>query len=114
MFICGLYRQPDDSVHRNHSASKEFREIIDLLRNAFDNIRGKTPDIVLAGYFNLPHINWENDSFVCGASKKEKLMASQLFELMNDYNFTQFVKTSTHKDGNILDFLFTNNCPTTT
>lgn len=107
--ICGLYRQPDDTQHGNPSTSKEFKEITDLLRNKLDSLLGKTPDIFLAGDFNLPHINWNDESYHKGISKDEKCMANQLFDLMNDYNLLQFIKNPTHKDGNVLDLIFTNN-----
>ena len=83
--ICGLYRQPDDTQHGNLSTSKEFKEVMDLLTDKLDSLlQGKTPDIFMAGDFNLPHINWENDSFHPGISKDKKVMANQLSELMND------------------------------
>ena len=107
--IGGLYRQPDDKAHGNPSTNKEFKELLSTLKKKIDNLPGKMPDIFIAGDFNLPHIDWLNDSFKPGITNDEKLMANQLFELMNDFSLLQLINTPTHKEGNTLDLLLTNN-----
>ena len=107
--ICGIYRQPDDSTNRNPSTSKEFKNMIDILKHKLDNFKGKLPDIFIAGDFNLPHVDWENDSLKPGISADEKLMKQLLLEFMSDINLLQLITTPTHKNGNTLDLILTNN-----
>ena len=107
--IGGIYRQPDDKVHGNPSTNKEFKELLNILKDKIDNLTGKMPDIFIAGDFNLPHIDWLNDSFKPGVTNDEKLIANQLFEIMNDFSLLQLIDTPTHKEGDTLDLLLTNN-----
>ena len=60
------------------------------------------PDILIAGDFNLPHIDWENDSFKAGISKNEKIMGNFLSDFMSDYNLLQLISRPTYKNGNVL------------
>ena len=107
--IVVIYRQPDDKSHGNISSSPQFTEIIDKVNKVISQINSPTPDIIIGGDFNLPHINWLDNSFDKKCKKDEKIMFEKVFELCNNFQLNQYVNKPTHKDGNILDLLFTNN-----
>ena len=109
ILIVTLYRQPDDSRNGHASASPEFEEMLTEIKNTIKKIPGKQPDIFICGDFNLPHVSWEEDILLTSATNEEKKMYDALKEFMNEYFLNQIVHTSTHKDGNTLDLLLTNN-----
>ena len=105
-----VYRQPDDSSHGHPSTCKEFSEILNKLKDTFDTFAGDVlPEIFLLGDFNLPHASWPNGSPTKGASKDEKQCLSLLQELSNEFTLQQCICKETHKCGNILDLVWTNN-----
>ena len=55
----------------------------------------------LIGDFNHPHIDWTHST----SSNPNDMI---LLDLYSDLSLTQFINQSTHKDGNVLDLLFTN------
>jgi hypothetical protein len=67
------------------------------------------PDIIFGGDFNLPNISWPYGTPGPKSSPDERLMVDGLNNFCNELCMTQFVQTQTHKDGNVLDLLFTNN-----
>ena len=107
--IVVIYRQPDDKTHGNVSSSPQFSEIMNKISIVISQINSPTPDIIIGGDFNLPHINWLDNSFDNKCKKDEKIMFEKLFEFCNMFQLDQYVNKSTHKDGNILDLVFTNN-----
>ena len=80
-----------------------------MIKSELDKNEGKSPDIFIAGDFNLPNINWDTKSSCTGASTEEQRMTGEIFNLMNNYNMIQYVRGATHKAGNTLDLLLTNN-----
>jgi len=68
-----------------------------------------TPDILLCGDFNLPHAIWPAGLVRTGASKDEKVMISDLKELTDEFCLEQYIDQPTHKLGNTLDLVFSNN-----
>ena len=67
-----------------------------------------TPNIIIAGDFNLPHAIWPEGSPNGGASKPEKQMLHLLKDFGNEFFLTQQINQPTHREGNILDLVFTN------
>ena len=64
----------------------------------------------MAGDFNIPNINWNNDSVVEGCSSQ--LPANTLLNIQGECGFKQLVHEATrsqHNTKNILDLVFTNN-----
>jgi len=103
LLVCVIYRQPDDPSGGHRSRASELNEALDQLTASIANIDG-TPDIVICGDFNLPNANWSNTA---------ELPKCHIFETMKvfqDKHFLhQVVHTPTHRSGNTLDLVFTNN-----
>ena len=59
-------------------------------------------DLLILGDFNFPDIDWD---LLSGESKN----STNFCELVSDLNFCQLAASSTHKAGNILDLIITNN-----
>ena len=109
IIICVVYRQPDDSVHGHSSKSKEFIATLTKLKESILSIELPTPDIILGGDFNLPHTTWPECSPKMGCPKEERVMIDFLHNFKEELLLTQHVMYPTHKDGNTLDLVFTNN-----
>ena len=105
ILICIVYRQPDDSRHGHKSTNEEFKDIIGRIRTTILDIPGRTPDIILCGDFNLPHVQWPHGEIKGSALHDERLMLEELKELMGEFYLKQLIETPTHKDGNMLDLL---------
>jgi hypothetical protein len=103
-----LYRQPDDSTHGRPSTNNEFKAAINKLTEAINSI-GDTPDLIIGGDFNLPHISWDTNSPSRQCPNEEKEMLATLNTLCSELHLTQVIKEPTHYQGNILDLVFTNN-----
>ena len=103
MLVCVIYRQPDDPSGGHRSRASELNEALEQLTASIANIDG-TPDIVICGDFNLPNANWSNTA---------ELPKCQIFETIkvfqDKYFLHQVVHTPTHRSGNTLDLVFTNN-----
>ena len=61
------------------------------------------------GDFNLPHATWLTGECSPGADKEEQKMVKCLYEHSLDHFLIQYLDCPTHKDGNMIDLLFTNN-----
>ena len=108
LVILTLYRQPDDEYHGHPSKPIDFSIPLARAKNAISGLT-PTPDIIMGGDFNLPHASWPEGTPTNGATIDEREMLNFLNELCNDLFMTQFVTESTHKDGNTLDLVFSNN-----
>ena len=104
-----LYRQPDDSVHGHPSTPNDLKAALNKLVSSLSEIT-PAPDIILGGDFNLPHVSWPEGEPSRGASLNDKLMLNHVNEMCNQLLLSQIITTPTHKDGNILDLVFVNNC----
>ena len=103
LIVTTLYRQPDDSTHGHPSKANDFSLAIDAIKRTLDNIDGPLPLVIIGGDFNLPNLyNSKNPS------KEEKLMIRMLQEFCLDQSLGQIIYDPTHKDGNILDLILTN------
>ena len=107
LIIILMYRQPDDSSHGNPSALPQFSEAINSIKKTLHSLNNPLPDIIMGGDFNLPGVDWELNDMTKGSTIKN--MACIMSDMMNEFLLKQYVKQSTHKDGNILDLFFTNN-----
>ena len=106
-----VYRTPDDPKHNRKSAEKEFSQFLKAARDCLKKLPAPTPDIILCGDFNLPNADWNSGECRSGASRvrEEQKMVSALYSFAVDNFLVQQIEQPTHRDGNILDFLFTNN-----
>ena len=114
VFIGIIYRQPDNSSQGHPSTNKELSEVLDKLNEALTNLPSPTPDIIIMGDFNLPHVlpdTWKNGLTKPGISSEndESQMINSIQNIVDEYFLEQLIDLPTHKDGNILDLLFTNN-----
>ena len=112
------YRSPDQSdktkdgnvnKKRHRSTSKEFKCYLVQLKKFLKSLPTPTPDIIMKGDYNLPRADWITGECKPGASADEQEMVKALYELALEHFLLQQYDCATHKDGNTLDLLFTNN-----
>ncbi|XP_072014731.1 uncharacterized protein [Amphiura filiformis] len=88
-----------------HPSSKG--DILDQLNSSLSKIdMSKSPNIWLAGDFNLAGVNWATQSTLPLCPKPG--LCRQLINIANDYGLEQIVTKPTRRE-NILDLFFTNN-----
>ena len=106
-----VYRSPDDSSHCRQSGYREFNQALEAIKNSINDLPTPTPDIIISGDFNLPNADWSQGVCKAGSNrvKEEEKMVSALHNLATDNFLLQQIEKPTHRDGNILDLLFTNN-----
>jgi hypothetical protein len=109
LLVFAVYRQPDDIVGGNRSTAMEFKQALCKIREVITSHIDPMPDIILTGDFNLPHAIWPEGTTGPGSSRDEREMMSDLMDLAGEFFLQQQIKQPTHKRGNILDLLFTNN-----
>ena len=65
----------------------------------------------MCGDANLPSADWVEGVCRTGAARyrEEQKMISSLYEFATEYFMVQQIDEPTHRDGNILDVIFTNN-----
>ena len=107
LFICGIYRQPDDPLGKHTSGVAELNQALQEIGNAIDALEG-IPDILLGGDLNIPHANWQASEPSSGNASTNGLY-NEMLSLQNKYFLSQMINVPTHRAGNILDLLFTNN-----
>ena len=107
--ICSVYRQPNDPVGGNKSTSDEFKNFLDSLSEVLDSLQTPTPNLLIAGDFNLPKAVWPSCTSGSGATADEKRMISMLCDFSVRYFLVQIVTQPTHQAGNTLDLVLTNN-----
>ena len=107
LHIACVYRQPDNQANR--SDAKSLKQAVHKLHTVLSGIRQQ--NIIITGDFNLPHARWGNGgvSLLPGSSKDEQEMIEIMENLMNNHFLNQLVSEPTHKDGNTLDLILTNN-----
>lgn len=94
LFIAAYYRPPS-----NDSIS------LDQLEASISRVANTGSHILLAGDFNLPHINWDTHEVLQGASCPR--LQRKLITILEDSDLHQ-VNTHPTRNGNILDLLITN------
>ena len=106
LLICSIYRQPDDSSHNHKSGSYELSQALHAISNAISQLEG-TPDILICGDFNMPHANWE------AIDREHRSPDGALFDTLSQFQnkhfLSQMINVPTHKSGNTLDLVLTNN-----
>ena len=107
LHIACVYRQPDSLANR--SDAKAFKQAMHKLHLVLSEIRQQ--NIIITGDFNLPHAYWGNGdvSVLPGSSKDEQEMIGVMENFMNNHFLNQHVSEPTHKDGNTLDLILSNN-----
>ena len=100
VFGC-LYRPPS-------CQGNKFQEALKSVNDAIDKLGCPSPTIVICGDFNLPIIQWENNSQILGGSLNVQAQAIMLNEFMNNQFYEQMVQENT-RQSNILDLVLTNN-----
>ena len=108
LLLIVLYRQPDDTKGGHRSTNKEFKQALSKLEECLSSF-SQMPDTLLCGDFNLPHAKWSKAQVSQCAGGDEKIMIDDLLALCNEFFLTQFIKHPTHKLGNTLDLIFSNN-----
>ena len=112
------YRSPDQCdvtkdgaviKKRHRSTAKEFKCYLVQLRKFLKSLPAPNPDILLKGDYNLPHADWLTGECKPGATTDEQEMVKSLYELALEYFLIQQYDCATHKGGNTIDLLFTNN-----
>ena len=103
-----IYRQPDDKYNGNPSTPTDFITPLNRVKNILYEM-DPAPDIIFGGDFNLPNVVWPYGTPSPKCSPDDRLMLNSLNEFCNDLCMSQHVSTPTHKDGNTLDLVFTNN-----
>ena len=104
-----VYRQPDNALNGNRSTSREFKCFTEELRVCLNELPAPVPDIMILGDFNLPHATWDPLGWSSRAPADERKMVEDLRELTLDNFLTQRADFPTHRDGNVLDLVLTNN-----
>ena len=116
LLLIATYRSPDnrntggnqDSSYKR-STSKEFSPYLTALKKLLTELQSPTPDIVLMGDYNLPHANWMNGECLPGATSDEQTMVKNLYELTLEHFLINQIDEPTHRAGNTLDLVLTNN-----
>ena len=109
LVLIAVYRQPDNLGGGHRSTSVEFRQALTEIKSLMTNLPTPTPDIVLCGDFNLPHLTWPEGTLRPGASRDEQIMAKDLIDLTHEQFLFQQITEPTHRQGNTLDLCFSNN-----
>lgn len=104
-----IYRQPDDPAGGHRSTSCEFRQALRKIESALESLPSPSPDVIMCGDFNLPHVLWPEGVVKPGATKEERIMTQELISVVNEHYLFQQIMYPTHRCGNILDLCFSNN-----
>ena len=104
-----LYQKPDNRECNRRSTSREFGHFLGELEEFLASQSPPAPDTVIMGGFNLPHGDWSGGESTQGATGDEGDMVRASNELTSSHFLVQQVECSTHKDGGMLDLIFTNN-----
>ena len=109
LVVCSIYRQPNDPGGGNICTAEQLTNLIGEISEVLDSIPAPSPNIVIGGDFNLPHARWSSFKHLPGASSEEKRMINIISDFCSRHFLTQIVEQPTHRAGNILDLIFTNN-----
>ena len=109
LLIIVMYRPPDDRIGGHCSTHIEFRQALSKLHDTLQDLPTPTPDIILCGDFNLPHAIWPGGGVKVGAARDEQIMIKDLLAFTDELFLVQEIQKPTHRKGNTLDLLFTNN-----
>ena len=108
----GFYRTPENPATPDvKSGHSQLSQCITQLKEYFCNLPAPTPNIVICGDANLPSADWMEGICRTGTNRyrEEQKMVSSLYEFASENFMVQQIEEPTHRDGNILDLIFTNN-----
>ena len=108
LILCVVYRQPNDLVGAHRSTADEFKDFLEKFDQEVTNLPSPTPNILLAGDFNLPHAVWPSGEPKSGATPDERRMLELLSDFCSQNFLIQITDQATHKAGNVLDLMLTN------
>ena len=108
LIVCAVYRQPDDLTGGNRCTSLEFSQLLESLSSVLEAESAPTPSIIIAGDFNLPRTNWPIFEPKPGAPTDERRMIELLSSFSSKHFLIQLIDLPTHREGNTLDLLLTN------
>ena len=107
LIIAIVYRQPDDVAGGHRSTAKELKHAMDELQRSITDMGDPAPNIIVCGDFNLPSILWQD------GHEPEVTNDRDMFNCISDFTSVNFLQqhitNPTHRDGNTLDLIFTNN-----
>ena len=104
-----IYRQPDNSTNGYPSKFAEFQEGMVELKSKILDLEDPTPDIIIGGDFNLPHIAWPLCIPKQASYPEEPRMVELLDQFSQELHLTQHINQPTHKYGSVLHLILTNN-----
>ena len=112
LIIFIIYRSPCPEQDHVNRPQNKFQKVLSSIKTVLDSMLisiNPMPDIMVAGDFNLPKSHWPDCTPKSGATLLEKDILSHLAELSSQFFLQQIVEKPTHRCGNILDLLLTNN-----
>jgi hypothetical protein len=83
LLICSCYRPPNS----NDNWLKDFKYFLSVIRDQYD-------DVIIAGDFNLPDINWQNSG-----DDATKASTSEFSEILKDFFLSQLNTHTTRGNG---------------
>ena len=101
--LVGVYRPPQAPFDK-------FDDCLCVIQDFIDHLPG-SPELYIAGDFNLPFVDWSSKSIKPNSSKSASDTSSGLafMEFMSSNFLEQLVDEPTRKDQNILDLILSNN-----
>ena len=108
LLLLVMYRQPDDIIGGHRSIQIKFKQALSKLEETLSSKNNPVPEVILCGDFNLPHAVREGNKGL-GVKKDEKVMTDELLALTDEFFLSQLIQMPTHRKGNTLDLLFSNN-----
>ena len=101
--LVGVYRPPQAPFDK-------FDDCLCVIQDFIDHLPG-SPELYIAGDFNLPFVDWSSKSIKPNSSKTASDTSSGLafLEFMSSNFLEQLVDEPTRKDLNILDLILSNN-----
>ena len=85
--------------------------MLSKLKDCILSVGNPLPNIIMGGDYNLPRVSWENGLSktlpLCPKSIRD--MKNELSTFCDEFYLKQGLSKPTHKDGNVLDLIFTNN-----
>ena len=104
-----LYRPPAAQSDERENLNLGFGKIIQEVADKLNCLPAPMPNIVVMGDFNLPKSKWPHCIPKPGATPLERNILLLLEDLSHQFFLKQIIEKPTHKAGNTLDLLFTNN-----
>ena len=108
LVVLVVYRPPG-SILSEVVPSHPFMQTIDKFSSVLEALPTPTPNVAIMGDFNLPKATWPQCVPITGASQIEKSITLKMADLASQHFLEQVVLKPTHRCGNTLDLLFTNN-----